>query len=134
MGSGLAAVVVSVLLGAAAVYWGATTQEVLIGLGTGLFSGAVVTIAVSDVDTRREAEYRRSDAERQEAYQAEAQRFSRRLAVEVAPTLENAHLEGQDLSGFNLAGKILRGAHLQGDPTGSEPGRGRPPTRRPHRC
>jgi hypothetical protein len=56
---------VSIALAMWALYWGATSKDILIGFSTGLLAGAIVAIAMAVIEDRRAARQRRQDEARE---------------------------------------------------------------------
>ena len=75
---------VSIALAIWALYWGATSKDILIGFSTGLLAGAIVAIAMAVIEDRRAARQRRQD----EARKAWEKLLLTRAEIVAAPSLE----------------------------------------------
>jgi pentapeptide repeat protein len=122
-------VLVSAVAAFGAVAWGATSKDLLIGVATGLLTGALVSARaitehmradrlryldeeraqrLREQDEKRAQRLREQDEERSERLRAEALR----LSVTAAASLPMIDLQGADLRGLALTGKDLRDASL----------------------
>jgi ABC-type cobalamin transport system permease subunit len=75
-------VIVSVAVAFGAVARGATSKDLLIGVATGLITGALVTVAVAVAEHRRADRLRRLDEERAQRLREQDEARAQRLRAE----------------------------------------------------
>lgn len=105
---GAVTLAVGVGLGVLAVLDGAGTKDVSLAVGTGLLTGAIVTVAVGIIDRRREDAEALREARRRDWELT----LNNRLIVAVSSSLRGADLAGVNLAGLDLRGKDFTRASL----------------------